>query len=189
MPTYPGADAETIENSVTQILEQQLTGIDGLLYFNSQSSNRGRATISATFAKGVDPDIAQVQVQNKINGAISRLPQAVQDQGVRVTKSNPDQLMLVAVYDETDTRSNQDVSDYLASHIQDPLSRVEGVGDVNVYGSPHAMRIWLDPQRLAGVGLMPSDVIHRDKKPEYRSGRWRSGRRTCAAGPGAPTPP
>ncbi|GGN45216.1 multidrug efflux RND transporter permease subunit [Novosphingobium indicum] len=157
--TYPGASAETIENSVTQIIEQQLTGIDGLLYFSSQSTNRGQATISAVFTKGTDPDIAQVQVQNKVQSAISRLPQSVQNQGVRVTKSNPDQLLLVAVYDGTDTRSNQDVSDYLSSNIQDPLSRVEGVGEVNVFGAPHAMRIWLNPNKLAAVALMPSDVI------------------------------
>ncbi|ENY82160.1 efflux RND transporter permease subunit [Sphingopyxis sp. MC1] len=157
--SYPGASAETIENSVTQVLEQQLTGIDGLLYFGSQSSSRGQATITAIFAKGTDPDIAQVQVQNKIASAISRLPQQVQSQGVRVTKSNSDSLLLVGVYDTTDTRSNQDVSDYLSSNVQDPLSRVEGVGDVNVYGSPHAMRIWLNPQRLAAVSLMPGDVV------------------------------
>ena len=157
--SYPGASAETIENSVTQVLEQQLTGIDGLLYFSSQSSSRGQATITAIFAKGTDPDIAQVQVQNKIASAISRLPQQVQSQGVRVTKSNSDSLLLVGVYDTTDTRSNQDVSDYLSSNVQDPLSRVEGVGDVNVYGSPHAMRIWLNPHRLAAVSLMPGDVV------------------------------
>ncbi|HEX7709424.1 MAG TPA: efflux RND transporter permease subunit [Sphingomonadaceae bacterium] len=157
--TYPGASAETIENSVTQILEQQLTGLDGLLYFSSQSSSRGSASITATFAKGTDPDIAQVQVQNQIQSAISRLPQVVQQQGVRVTKSNADSLLLVAVYDTTDTRSYQDVSDYLSSNIQDPLSRVNGVGDVNVFGSPHAMRIWLDPQKLAAFQLMPGDVV------------------------------
>ncbi|WP_404480919.1 efflux RND transporter permease subunit [Novosphingobium sp. BL-52-GroH] len=155
---YQGASAQTIENSVTQIIEQQLTGIDGLLYFSSTSSNRGQASISAVFAKGTDPDIAQVQVQNKVQSALPRLPQTVQAQGVTVTKSNPDQLLLVAVYDETDTRSNQDVSDYLTSNIQDPLSRVQGVGDVNVFGAPHAMRIWLDPRKLAAVALMPSDV-------------------------------
>lgn len=157
--TYPGASAETIENSVTQILEQQLTGIDGLLYFSSQSSSRGQASITAIFEKGTDPDIAQVQVQNKIQAAISRLPQQVQQQGVRVTKSNSDTLLLVGVYDSTNTRVNQDVSDYMASNIQDPLSRVEGVGEVNIFGAPHAMRIWLNPQRLAAVSLMPSDVI------------------------------
>ncbi|MEJ2410504.1 MAG: efflux RND transporter permease subunit [Novosphingobium sp.] len=157
--TYPGASAETIENSVTQIIEQQLTGIDGLLYFSSQSSNRGQATISAVFAKGTDPDIAQVQVQNKVQSALSRLPQSVQNQGVRVTKSNPDQLLLIAVYDTTDTRSNQDVSDYLSSNIQDPISRVQGVGEVRVFGAPHAMRIWLNPRKLAAVSLMPGDVV------------------------------
>ncbi|MBE1528188.1 multidrug efflux pump [Sphingopyxis sp. OAS728] len=157
--TYPGASAETIENSVTQVLEQQLTGIDGLLYFSSQSSSRGQANITAIFAKGTDPDIAQVQVQNKIQSALSRLPAQVQSQGIRVTKANSDTLLLVGVYDTTDTRSFQDVSDYLSSNIQDPLSRVEGVGEVNIFGAPHAMRIWLNPQRLAAVSLMPSDVI------------------------------
>ncbi|OHD02359.1 MAG: multidrug efflux RND transporter permease [Sphingopyxis sp. RIFCSPHIGHO2_01_FULL_65_24] len=156
---YPGASAVTIENSVTQVLEQQLTGIDGLLYFSSQSSSRGQANITAIFAKGTDPDIAQVQVQNKIQAALSRLPQQVQAQGIRVTKANSDTLLLVGVYDATDTRVNQDVSDYMASNIQDPLSRVEGVGEVNIFGGPHAMRIWLNPQRLAAVSLMPSDVI------------------------------
>ena len=156
---YPGASAQTVENSVTQVLEQQLTGLDGLLYFSSQSSSSGSAQITATFSKGADPDIAQVQVQNKIQAAISRLPQQVQTQGVRVTKSNPDQLLTVVVYDKTDTRNSNDVSDYLASNIQDPLSRVEGVGDINVYGASNAMRVWLDPNRLAGVSLMPSDVI------------------------------
>ena len=157
--TYPGASAETVENSVTQILEQQLTGIDGLLYFSSSSSSRGTVSISAVFAKGTDPDTAQVQVQNQIQQAVSRLPQQVQQQGVRVTKSNPDFLLIVGVYDETNTRTNIDVSDFLTSTLQDPLSRVQGVGDVNVFGSPRAMRIWLNPQRLAAVGLMPSDVI------------------------------
>ncbi|MBU0824601.1 MAG: efflux RND transporter permease subunit [Alphaproteobacteria bacterium] len=157
--SYPGASAETVENSVTQILEQQLTGIDGLLYFSSQSSASGQASITAIFNKGTDPDIAQVQVQNKIESAVSRLPAQVQQQGVRVSKSNSDILLIVSVFDKTRTRSNYDVSDYLTTNIQDPLSRVEGVGDVNIFGSPHAMRIWLNPQRLAAVSLMPGDVI------------------------------
>ncbi|MDE2563692.1 MAG: efflux RND transporter permease subunit [Sphingomonadales bacterium] len=156
---YPGASAETVDNSVTQVIEQQLSGIDGLLYFSSQSTSSGSAGITATFAKGTDPDIAQVQVQNKVQSALSRLPQQVQTQGVTVTKSNPDQLVLVVVYDATDTRSNDDVADYLSSNILDPLSRLNGVGSVDVYGSPHAIRIWLDPRKLAAVGLMPSDVI------------------------------
>jgi multidrug efflux pump len=179
--SYPGASAETIENSVTQILEQQLTGLDGLLYFSSQSSSRGQASITAVFAKGTDPDIAQVQVQNAIQSAISRMPAEVQQQGVRVTKSNSDQLLSVAVYDTTDTRSFQDVSDYLTSNLQDPLSRVQGVGDVNVFGAPHAMRIWLNPQRLAAFQLIPSDVI----------GAIRSQNTEVAAGDvgGLPAPP
>ena len=158
--SYPGASAETIENSVTQIIEQQLTGIDGLLYFSSSSSSRGSVSISAIFAKGTDPDVAQVQVQNQVSQAVSRLPQQVQQQGVRVTKSNPDFLLIVSVYDATNQRTNMDVSDYLASNIQDPLSRVPGVGDVNVFGAPHAMRIWLNPERLAAFQLMPGDVVN-----------------------------
>ena len=157
--SYPGASAETIENSVTQIIEQQLTGIDGLLYFSSTSSSRGSVSISAVFQKGTDPDTAQVQVQNQVQQAIARLPAQVQQQGIRVTKSNPDFLLIVGIYDATDQRTNMDISDYLSSNIQDPLSRVPGVGDINVFGAPHAMRIWLNPQRLAAFSLMPSDVI------------------------------
>lgn len=157
--TFPGASAETLENSVTQIIEQQLTGIDGLLYFSASSSSRGQVTISATFEKGTDPDIAQVQVQNQVQQALSRLPQQVQQQGLRVTKSNPDFLMIVGVYDETDRSTNIDVSDFLVSNLQDELSRIEGVGETNVFGSQYAMRIWLDPNKLAAVSLMPGDVV------------------------------
>src|SRR5918911_1247596 len=157
--SYPGASAETLENSVTQVLERQLTGIDGLLYFQSSSTARGQVNISAVFAKGVDPDIAQVQVQNKIAQAISRLPAQVQQQGVTVTKGAPDLLLIVAIYDETNRSTNFDVSDWLTTNMQDELSRVPGVGDVNVFGSSYAMRIWLDPQKLASFKLMPGDVI------------------------------
>ncbi len=156
---YPGASAETIQNSVTQIIEQQLTGIDGLLYFSSQSSSRGSVTVTAVFDKGTDPDVAQVQVQNQIQQAIARLPQQVQQQGIRVSKSNPDFLMIVGVYDESRRRNNRDVSDYLTTNLQDRLSRVEGVGEVNVFGSPYAMRIWLQPDKLASFGVIPSDVV------------------------------
>jgi multidrug efflux pump len=158
--SFPGASAETLENSVTQVLEQELTGIDGLLYFQSSSTARGQVNITATFAKGIDPDIAQVQVQNKIQAAVSRLPQQVQQQGVRVTKGSPDFLMIVGVYDETDKSTNFDVSDWLATNLQDDLARVPGVGDVNVFGAPYAMRIWLDPHKLASFNLMPSDVVN-----------------------------
>ena len=157
--SYPGASADTLQNSVTQVLEQQLTGIDGLLYFQSSSTSRGQVTINVILDKGINPDIAQVQVQNAVQGALSRLPQQVQQQGVRVTKSSPDFLLIVGVYDETDKSSNYDVSDWLASNMQDDLSRIDGVGDVNVFGAPYAMRIWLDPHKLASFQLMPADII------------------------------
>jgi multidrug efflux pump len=157
--TFPGASAQTLQNSVTQVIEQQLTGIDGLLYFQSSSSSRGQVTITATFAKGTDPDIAQVQVQNQVQQAVARLPQQVQQQGLVVRKSNPDFLLIAGVYDETNRMTNQDVSDYLVSNLQDPLGRIQGVGDTNVFGSQYAMRIWLNPQQLASYQLMPSDVI------------------------------
>ena len=158
--TYPGASAQTLETSVTQVIEQSLTGLDGLLYFSSQSTSRGTVTITAIFAKGTNPDTAQVQVQNTISSAVSRLPTPVQQQGVRVTKSSSDQLLLFAMYDATDQRTNLDISDYLIGTFQDPLSRVDGVGDVNVFGAQHAMRIWLNPQRLAATSLMPGDVVN-----------------------------
>jgi multidrug efflux pump len=157
--SYPGASASTLESSVTQILEQQLTGIDGMLYFQSSSTARGSVSISVILQKGVNPDIAQVQVQNAIQAAISRLPQQVQQQGVRVTKGAPDLLMIVSIFDKTDKSTNFDVSDWLTTNMQDELSRVPGVGDVNVFGSSYAMRIWLDPHKLAGFGLMPGDII------------------------------
>jgi len=157
--TYPGASAGTLENSVTQVIEQQLTGLDGLLYFSSSSSSRGQVTITATFQKGIDPDIAQVQVQNKVQQSVSRLPQQVQQQGLTVTKSNPDFLIVAAIYDTSDRVTNEDVSDYLVSQMQEPIGRLKGVGDTNVFGSQYAMRVWLNPDKLASFSLMPSDVI------------------------------
>ncbi|TXC69899.1 multidrug efflux RND transporter permease subunit [Sphingomonas ginsenosidivorax] len=156
--TFPGANAQTIQNSVTQVVEQSLTGIDGLLYFSSSSSSRGSVTITVTFSKGTDPDIAQVQVQNQVQQSLSRLPSQVQQQGLVVRKSNPDNLLIVGVYDETDKMTNQDVSDYLVSNLQDPLGRIPGIGDSNVFGAQYAMRIWLNPNKLAAVQLIPSDV-------------------------------
>ena len=157
--SYPGASAATLESSVTQVIEQTLTGLDGLLYFSSSSSSRGAVSITAVFDKTVSPDIAQVQVQNKVQSAVARLPAVVQQQGVTVTKGSPDFLMIVGVYDSTDKSTNVDVSDWLATNIQDDLSRIPGVGDVNVFGSQYAMRVWLDPNRLQSYQLMPSDVI------------------------------
>ena len=155
---YPGASAETIESSITQIIEQQLTGIEGLLYFSATSSSAGSANLSVTFEKGVDPDIAQVQVQNKVQQALPRLPQQVQQQGIVVTKSNADFLMVVALSDESDRASSRDLADFIVSNLQDEIGRLPGVGDFNVFGSQYAMRIWLDPFKLSAVGLTPADV-------------------------------
>ncbi len=155
---YPGASAETLETSVTQVMEQQLTGIDGMTYFESSSSSSGSASITVTFDKGTDPDTAQIQVQNKVQQAVSRLPQQVQEQGLTVTKAQGDFLLIVAVDDETDVSSRTDIADYLASHFQDPLSRLNGVGNTRVFGSQYAMRIWLDPYKLASYKLMPQDI-------------------------------
>jgi multidrug efflux pump len=157
--TYPGASATTLESSVTQVIEQQLTGIDGMIYFSSTSNSNGQVTVSVTFDKGTNPDIAQVQVQNKVQQALPRLPQQVQQQGLTVTKSNPDFLMVIGIYDETDKATSIDVSDYLVSNLQDSLGRIPGVGDFSVFGSQYAMRIWLDPYRLRTYALQPSDVI------------------------------
>lgn len=157
--TYPGASADVVETSVTQVLEQQLTGLDGLTYFASSSSSNGSVNVAVTFDKGTDPDIAQVQVQNKIEQAISRLPQQVQAQGVRVRKSNSDFLMVVSVFDETNRSTGADIADFLGTNLEDEIARIEGVGDLNVFGSQYAMRIWLDPFKLASFGMIPSDVV------------------------------
>lgn len=157
--TYPGANAETLENSVTQIIEQQLTGIDGLLYFSSSSSSSGSVGITVTFAQGTDADTAQVQVQNKVQQALSRLPSEVQAQGVTVTKSQSDFLMILSVYDETGKNSSSNISDWLSSNLQDPISRTNGVGSVMVFGGEHAMRIWLDPQQLKKYKLNPAEIV------------------------------
>jgi multidrug efflux pump len=155
---YPGASAETLQNSVTQVIEQQLTGIDNLLYFSSSSSANGGVSINATFAPGTNPDIAQVQVQNKLQQAISLLPPEVVQEGITVAKSQSRFLLIVALYDTTGRYSDRDLADYLTSRLHDPLARVPGVGDVLVFGSPYAMRIWLNPYKLSTYGLMPSDV-------------------------------
>src|SRR5437764_6527553 len=156
--TFPGASAETVQNSVTQVIEQQLTGIDNLLYFSSSSDSAGDVSISATFAPGTNPDIAQVQVQNQVQQALPLLPQEVTDLGVTVRKSQTNFLMVVGLYDPTGRYTNVDISDFLRSTMQDPLARVPGVGQVRVFGAQYAMRIWLDPFKLRNYGLMPSDV-------------------------------
>jgi len=156
--SYVGASADTVENSVTQVLEQQLTGIDGLLYFQSESSSTGGSSINVTFKQGTNPDTAQVQVQNKVQQAIPRLPPTVQQSGIVVTKSQSNFLMIVGIYDATDKSTQGDIADYLASTLQDPIARVDGVGSINIFGASYAMRIWLDPTKLLSYSLMPSDI-------------------------------
>ena len=156
--TYPGASAETVENSVTKIIEQGMTGLENLDYMSASSTSTGQASIQLTFASGVDADIAQVQVQNKLQLVESQLPDAVISQGVTVTKSTTSILMVGALVSRDGSISSADLGDYFRSTFQDALKRVEGVGDVNVFGSGYAMRIWLDPDKLAKYQLMPSDV-------------------------------
>ena len=154
---YPGASAETVENSITQVIEQRLTGIDHLRYFSSSSSD-GAMSITLTFEPEADPDIAQVQTQNKVQGAVSQLPQEVQQQGVRVTKSNDSFLLVVGFYSENGQMSQNELSDMLISDFQDQISRINGVGNVRVFGGQNAMRIWLDPAKLYSYNLTPIDV-------------------------------
>jgi multidrug efflux pump len=156
--TYPGADSESLQNSVTQVIEQQLTGLDNLLYFSSASNSDGTVSITATFAAGTNPDIAQVQVQNKVQAAVPLLPSAVQQLGVVVAKNTPNFIIVIGVYDDTGRWTNVDISDFISSKMRDPLSRVPGVGNTQVFGAQYAMRIWLDPYKLHNFGLQPSDV-------------------------------
>ncbi|MDR1976677.1 MAG: efflux RND transporter permease subunit [Campylobacteraceae bacterium] len=155
---YNGASAEAVENSVTQVIEQQLVGLDGLLYFSSTSSSSGASRISVSFEQGTNPDIAQVQAQNKVSQVLSRLPEDVRRQGVTVVKAQTDFLMMASIYDSLNRVDGIDVADYLVSNLQDAVSRLDGVGGVQVFGGQYAMRIWLDPLKLEAYGLMPSDV-------------------------------
>ena len=156
--TYPGASAKTLEDSVTQVIEQKMKGLDGLLYMASTSDSSGRVNINLTFRAGTNPDIAQVQVQNKLQTAMSLLPQAVQQQGVQVVKSARNFLMVVGFVSEDGSMGQTDLADYVAANVIDPISRVEGVGEVQMFGSQYAMRIWLDPLKLKSYNLTPADV-------------------------------
>lgn len=156
--TYPGASAQTVENTVTQVIEQQMNGLDYLRYMSSNSSANGQASISLTFEPEADPDIAQVQVQNKLQAAMSSLPTEVQQQGVTVTKSSGSFLMVVGFVSADGSMSAEDLSDFVVSTVEDPLARVNGVGSVTVFGSQHAMRIWLDPNKMYSYNLTVSDV-------------------------------
>ncbi len=156
--TYTGASAKTIEDSVTQVIEQQMKGLDGLMYMSASSSSAGSAQISLTFAAGTDADVAQMQVQNKLQQAESRLPQAVQNQGITVTKGGGDFLMIVAFHSHNPSITHTDIGDFIDSQLLDQISRVDGVGEVQTLGSGYAMRIWLDPAKLEQYALMPSDI-------------------------------
>ncbi|HGY3715394.1 TPA: efflux RND transporter permease subunit [Citrobacter gillenii] len=160
---YPGADAKTVEDSVTQVIEQNMNGLDGLMYMSSTSDAAGNASIILTFKSGTSPDIAQVQVQNKLQLAMPSLPQEVQQQGVSVDKSSSNILMVAGFISDNNSLSQYDIADYVASNIKDPLSRTAGVGSVQLFGSQYAMRIWLDPQKLNKYSLTPQDVISQIK--------------------------
>ncbi|HFE4588741.1 TPA: multidrug efflux RND transporter permease AcrD [Klebsiella quasipneumoniae subsp. similipneumoniae] len=155
---YPGASAQTLENTVTQVIEQNMTGLDNLMYMSSQSSATGQATITLSFTAGTDPDEAVQQVQNQLQSAMRKLPQAVQNQGVTVRKTGDTNILTLAFVSTDGSMDKQDIADYVASNIQDPLSRVNGVGDIDAYGSQYSMRIWLDPAKLNSFQLTTKDV-------------------------------
>src|SRR5580658_10245898 len=156
--SYPGASADTVQSSVTQVIEQQLSGIDHLLYFGSESDADGSMTITLYFEQGTNPDIAQVQVQNKLQLATPLLPLEVQQEGLRIAKATRNFLLVIGFYSSDGSMSSEDVSDYIASYVQDPISRTNGVGDYQLFGTQYAMRIWLDPAKLNNYGLTPTDV-------------------------------
>jgi multidrug efflux pump len=156
--TYPGASAQAAEESVTQIIEQNMTSLDGLLYITSDSDSQGSVNVTLTFTSGTNPDIAQVQVQNKLQTALPLLPGIVQQQGITVNKSSGSFLLVIGLASESDSLSAADMADYAATHLVDPLSRVPGVGGVQLFGSKYSMRIWLDADRLKAYALTPADI-------------------------------
>src|SRR6202162_1462145 len=156
--TYAGASAETVENTVVQVIEQQMSGLDHLLYLSSNADDSGQATTTLTFAAGTNPDIAQVQVQNKLQLATPLLPAQVQQAGIRVTKSNSS-FLLVAGFVSIDNSMNKfDIANYIVSNVQGPIIRLNGVGNMNVFGTQYAMRIWLDSDKLNSYAMTPIDV-------------------------------
>jgi multidrug efflux pump len=158
--TYPGASAETVQSTVVQVIEQQLSGIDHLLYFGSESDKDGSIAITLYFAQGTDPDIAEVQVQNKLQLAEPRLPAAVQQQGITVAKATKNFLLVLGFVSTDGTLSSSDISNFIASKVQDSISRTAGVGDYQLFGTQYAMRIWLDPAKLNNYALTPTDVAN-----------------------------
>ncbi|WP_032115136.1 efflux RND transporter permease subunit [Candidatus Arsenophonus nilaparvatae] len=158
--TYPGADATTVQNTVTQVIEQNMNGIDNLVYMSSTSDAMGNMSLTLTFEAGTDPDIAQVQVQNKLQLAMPLLPQEVQQQGIHVNKSTGSFLMVVAFISKDGSMNQEDIADYVNSHIKDPISRVKGVVETQLFGTQYAMRIWLDPDKLVKYNMATQDVIN-----------------------------
>ena len=158
--TYPGADAQTVQDTVTQVIEQNMNGIDNLMYMSSTSDSAGGVTITLTFTSGTDPDIAQVQVQNKLQLATPLLPQEVQQQGISVEKSSSSFLMVAGFISDNASTTQDDISDYVASNVKDTISRLNGVGDVQLFGAQYAMRVWLDGNLLNKYNLTPVDVIN-----------------------------
>lgn len=158
--TYPGADAQTVQDTVTQVIEQNMNGIDNMMYMSSTSDSSGTVQITLTFASGTDADIAQVQVQNKLQLATPLLPQEVQQQGISVEKSSSSFLMVAGFISNNGSMTQDDIADYVGSNIKDPISRTAGVGDVQLFGAQYAMRIWMDPNKLNNYQLTPVDVIN-----------------------------
>src|SRR6267142_2298110 len=156
--TYPGASAQTVENTVVQVIEQQMSGIDHLIYLDSQSDDTGQSTTTLTFAPGTNPDIAQVQVQNKLQLAVPLLPQQVTQSGIRVTKSTSSFLMVIGFVSSDKNMTKFDIANYIVSNVVDPISRINGVGNLNIFGTQYAMRVWLDAVKLTNYQLTPLDV-------------------------------
>ncbi|HEX7749661.1 MAG TPA: efflux RND transporter permease subunit [Bordetella sp.] len=180
--TYPGASAQTVQDAVVQVIEQQMSGLDHLEYIYSESNGDGSMTITLTFAQGTNPDIAQVQVQNKLSLAQPLLPQEVQQQGLRVAKATKNFLIVPAFISRDGSMDRADLADYVASYVQDPISRTQGVGDFQLFGSSYAMRIWLDPTKLAGYKLTAIDVSNAIKEQNVQIAAGQLGQQPAVPG-------
>src|SRR5882762_11682115 len=155
---FPGADAQTLEDTTTQVIEQQMTGLDHLIYFSSTSDSSGTATVTLTFAQGTNPDTAQVQVQNKLQAAIALLPAKVQLQGLVTAKSARNFALVIGLESIDGSHNQDDLGDYIASRVQEPVGRITGVGSTQFFGSQYAMRIWLDPLKMANLQITVGDI-------------------------------
>lgn len=158
--SYPGASAETLINSVAQVVEQQMTGLDNLIYFSTQATSEGNLTFSFSFEQGTNADIAQMQIQNRLDSIMSRLPETVQDNGASLRKVSDDTLQRIAFYCTNGTLKQDDIADFITSVISDPISRINGVGSVSIQGSSYAIRVWLDHEKLFHYKLTPQDIVN-----------------------------